>query len=165
MGGDTVVLFGDIPFTDEFHDFAERINVGTGIVVLPLDDFRGDKFHLFDKELTVSILIGFGHADIYQLDTIIIGCNHDVFRHQVTMDHPIAVQILQCVTNLNENTLHLFFGECAHSHMFGQSLTLNKLKYNAIAKALDIDEIKCLAEELVVEHVGNIILLAQRSLA
>ena len=161
MRGNAVILLGDIALADELHNLAKRINVGTRVVVLAFDDFGRNKLHLLDKKLTVSILVGFGNADINQFDPIIVGGNQDILWHQVAMDHPVAVHILQGITNLNEDVLHLFFRKCTHTHMLGQSLALNKLKDSAIAQSLDIDEIECLTEILVVEHIGRFILLTQ----
>ena len=64
-------LFGDVALADELHDFAQRINVSPRIKVITLDDFGGDKRHLFDEQFAVGILRDFRHADVDNFDTAV----------------------------------------------------------------------------------------------
>ena len=120
MGGHSAELLGDVAFTDELHDFAYGIHVGTRIVVFALDDFRGNEFHLLDEELAVGILLGLRHTDIDEASATIVSGHHDVFGAEVAVHHAIAMHVIQAIAHLGEDALHLFLGERTHTHVFGQ---------------------------------------------
>ena len=59
----------------------------------------------------------------------------------------------------------MFFGERAHTHMFGQSLSLDIFKDDRVAQAFNMDEIHDLPDIFVVEHGGGFKLPFQRGQA
>ena len=81
------------------------------------------------------------------------------------MHRAVAVGVLQAVAHLDEDIFHLFLGECAHAHMFGQRLAFDVFEDDAVAQAFDLHEVDGAADKLVVEPCSCFIFLTQRSLA
>ena len=165
MRGHSAKLLRYIAFADELHDLAQRIDVGAVVDILALDDLGGHKLHLLDEQFAVGILFRLGHAEVDETGTAVVGGHQDVLGAEVAVHDAVAVEIIQGLAHFSEDALHLFLGEGAHTHMFGQRLALDVFEDDAVAQAFDLNEIKRLADIFIVEYRGGIILLTQRCAA
>ena len=75
------------------------------------------------------------------------------------------MHIIQAVAHFSKDALHLFLGECPHTHMFSQCLSIDIFVDDRVAQTFDMNEIHNLADILVVEHGGSFKLPSQRSQA
>ena len=91
----------EMEFTDEFNDFAQGIDIGTRVGLLPFDQLRSDEFVFFDKQFAVGFILCFWKSDIDDFSPKVVCRNDDVFRFEVAVDDAALVHKIQAIAKID----------------------------------------------------------------
>ena len=150
---------------DELDDLAEGIDIGTLVALLSFDQFGSDELILFDQQFAVGFVFRFRQSDIDDLGPAVVGRDDNVLGFQVAVDDSPLMHVVQGIADVDQHAFDLFLVQCSDPDMFREGLSIDKLKNDAVAQALDVLKSKRLADVSVGQFASQLIFPFQVILA